>query len=662
MAFNFIQTPSRLTPANAEHIYTIGSDLSGESNYKYIVNIVAFPYNWIDTDTYIIAKIKARPNSEGVITFDAQKIIQSMLNPNIRVDWDDYLETDIKMYQGQIPAGGDTGQDSYYVSKPTLTEAFSRANANNNTAELGPFEAEPGQEALYHIMEYRIMCGEEYYDVNGNFVSNGPESDGAKFVPVLDEDVEPYAIGTWPVTNPSIKWEGFDGRYNQPLISNEGGELIWYDDIGGIIFQTSFTSANGSWTPPTEPDSGDVLTFQSNYSQKIWTFTYNPEGTEGWVLTNVAYVFPYWFGQFQPESIITWVGAQDRLQENRWFNATIPNEYNINGHLYDSSRWSMHNKQSDAQRSPDYGQFLNIAGPSELKDYFGEDIPTRKRTIYRGEPFIVSFFNGYVNDFLNDLRCVVFRYKLKNQSPGQFNWDVEYIIQDHGGGPLISPDDPYPTFNEGDTMGNKLLHFTKNNIWPFYDPNNPIEWVEIYTWQYYDDPVSENPENIQESASEILRYDVKDIQCFNNPTYFVFLNRNGGWDTFTFGAKTVKSYDIDRKTYTKAPYRNSSLYSKQSFDKAKVVYENNIDVSLTCETEYLKQQDSVIVEDLIRSSEVYILEDIRVEDSSTTVYPKLIPVTVKTNKVEEYQQRYEKLFQHTIEVEFNNIKGYNQSK
>lgn len=672
MAFTFTQTPSRLTPANAEHIYTIESDLSDQSNYKYVVNIIAFPYNWVDGETYIIAKIKARPNSAGVLTFDAQKIIQSMLDPNIRVDWDDYLETDLKMYRGMIPQGGDTGEDSYYVSKPTLSEAFSRANANNNVEVFGPFEAEVGQEAKYHIMEYRIMVGEEYVDGIGNFVSNGPESDGAKFV-APPEDAYPSNVGApsgSPYTNLYIAWEGFIGQYNQPLVYNDGVEVTYYDDIGGIIQQGQGTSdvaaypitGGASTLPP--PQTGYVITVQSNYTQKIWTFTFNPSesNTDGWVLTNTQYVLPYWFGQFMPESVLTWVGAQDRLQESRWLPATIPNEFNINGHLYDSSRWYMHAKQSDTVRSSSFGEFLNIAGPPVQIDYTGEEIPTRTRTIYRGEPFMVSFFNGFCLDFLNDLRCLVFRYHKKNQAPGAFIWDIEYIIQNHGGGPLINPDDPYPSFDVGDPIGDKLLHYTKNDIWAGWDPNNPIEWAEIYTWQYEQDPTTNNPENIYESASEILRYEVKDVTCFNHPTYFVFLNRNGGWDTFTFGAKTVKSYDIDRKTYTKSPYRNSSIYSKQSFDQAKVVYDTTITVGLTCETEYLKQQDSVIVEDLIRSSQVYIVEDIKVESPTQTVAPKLIPVTVQTNKVEEYEKRYEKLFQHTIEVEFNNIQGYNQSQ
>lgn len=668
MAFQIYQEPSRLTPANAEHIYNIGSDLSGENSYKFVVNVVALPYTWtLPEEKYIIAKIKARPNSEGRLIFDAQEIIQSMMTPNVRVDWGSYLETDIKMYRG----GQAYNEDSYMVSKPTLDEAFSRINGNNSTDNFPPFGADPGLEAQYHVMDYRVMIGEEYVDSEGNLVSNGPDS-RAKYVPATTENV--YPSPTPGVTNDDIFWEGFNGRYNLGTLSG----INYKHYSGGVLVEDRDDSSEDDNTNPFNLPVlvGDINIVTSLYSGKQWNFIWTSIPAEGeypayeaWVLSEITYNLPYTYGQFMPDSILTWVGAETDIQTDKWIPSTI-NEQNINGHKYDSSKWFMRNKEAGTNKGPKYGQFLNIAGPTEIVTYDEwagatetVDLPTRMRSIYVGEPLMVSFFNGFCFDFINDLR-VLNVTKIPTAFPTWRHTDYEYIIQDYGAGPLFQVDDPYPGIYDENELTNTLLHFTSNQIWSDGGLNYlevPFTDILVSTWQYRQDPIGPiigSPADMSASASEILHFKVKDIKCFNNPTFFVFLNRNGVWDTFTFGAKSVLDYDIDRKTYSKAPYRDSSIYNKSSFTKSNVVYENNITVGLTAETEYLEQYDSVIVEDLIRSSEVYIIQGNRGEGELS---PVLLSVTIKTSKVEEYQKRYEKLFQHTIEVEFNNIDGFNQS-
>jgi hypothetical protein len=80
---------------------------------------------------------------------------------------------------------------------------------------------------------------------------------------------------------------------------------------------------------------------------------------------------------------------------------------------------------------------------------------------------------------------------------------------------------------------------------------------------------------------------------------------------------------------------------------------------MTVNTWYLTDNDKQIVEDLFLSPEVYIIEDHDWTGKTEKSYnPYLLPVVLKTNSIQEYKNRYNKLVQYTFTLEYTPINKY----
>ena len=110
--------------------------------------------------------------------------------------------------------------------------------------------------------------------------------------------------------------------------------------------------------------------------------------------------------------------------------------------------------------------------------------------------------------------------------------------------------------------------------------------------------------------------------------------------------------------------------SRQSFERKTTTYEQEVEIKVEAQTDYLQEWEARIAEDLIRSTRVFILKDqwFREYDWGTgavpgggEINPTLIPVQILNSGVMEYNKNYEKLFQHSIEFTYQNISGYRTS-
>ena len=673
MIIQVTQKPEGLTPTNTEHVYNIYSERSDLTNFKYLVDVYLFPYNFIGTNKTKVARLKAKPNAEGRLIIDIQEVVQSLFEANIRVDNADYyLETDSKMWLGVPPSF-----DSHFTTKPQIFDAFSKANGGSDVREdETPYSADPGLRPYYHFGEYKIMIGEEYTGDDGVVVvniSDNPED--------LNEQgySNSWPIGTWPVTYPGIQYRNYTGSNSY---SEQGVTIEWWNsDFTTLKGGTSFNNTEGTWETPTQPANDDKLTVISSYSGKTHYFEYraglevpNPGWVEYQITEGFAGRYPFTDSRFMPESIYTWVGADNVLQREDLIYSNVND--GSKSHLYGWEKWVMLNEDDGFTPDPGpkhYGKFLNVGGkestfiaPNETPEV---EVNLRERTVYVGEPIMVSFFNGYLNSFYNKIRAMVVRYRKSYYPTNAFTTEVLHNIRDLGGGPLVDVDDTYPTEfnNEVEPVGVRLLHFTKNNIWNQWNANNPIEWIEVNTWAFSDDIATDSPYKYGERASEVFRYNVKDVNCFDTPVYFVFLNNNGVWDTFTFGARSQKTYKTNRSTYEQGANYNSTSYHRKSWQNKTNVYDQTTIIEVDADTEYLEEYDSRIVEDLIRSSEVYILQNSYPSEPSVVGGEQeennntLIPVKLLTNQVKEYNKQYQKLFQHSIKFQYDNITGYRNS-
>ena len=68
------------------------------------------------------------------------------------------------------------------------------------------------------------------------------------------------------------------------------------------------------------------------------------------------------------------------------------------------------------------------------------------------------------------------------------------------------------------------------------------------------------------------------------------------------------------------------------------------------------ENDRVIVEELFLSTQVYLIKDNYYFEDPAPAYskqPYLIPIVITNTSLQEYKQRYNKLFQYTLNFRYN---------
>ena len=171
--------------------------------------------------------------------------------------------------------------------------------------------------------------------------------------------------------------------------------------------------------------------------------------------------------------------------------------------------------------------------------------------------------------------------------------------------------------------------------------------------------------NFSSSTTELLEFYIQPTDCINNPTHFLFLNGRGMWDTYTFGKKSSKTYGVDRKKYRQESSLNKQYYARGSNLRGTTIYETDAGYEIECQSWYMTETDTCIVQELFESPEVYIITGTTIEDlqcptclDEIKLYQHLIPVVIKDTTFEVYQQQYQKLYQYTFKAEYGSVKRY----
>jgi hypothetical protein len=140
-------------------------------------------------------------------------------------------------------------------------------------------------------------------------------------------------------------------------------------------------------------------------------------------------------------------------------------------------------------------------------------------------------------------------------------------------------------------------------------------------------------------------------ECFNNPISFLFMNRQGIWDTYTFTKKNVKRYNVNKKTYSQQKTLNTQWWNRQSYDSNETVFWGYADELMTVDSNFVTQNDRSVIEELLMSPYVYMIMDNWLPSSNEDfIYPYLIPCTVENKEVKVFEQKYERIFQYTIQL------------
>ncbi len=105
------------------------------------------------------------------------------------------------------------------------------------------------------------------------------------------------------------------------------------------------------------------------------------------------------------------------------------------------------------------------------------------------------------------------------------------------------------------------------------------------------------------SKKYILRED-----CENEMVRLIFLNRLGGYDAFNFYGRNNSEHKIERKNYKKTPNRidASGNYSYSKSDKEKVQYYTKTTEKISCNSDWITEEEEKWLLELIESPEIYM--------------------------------------------------------
>lgn len=338
----------------------------------------------------------------------------------------------------------------------------------------------------------------------------------------------------------------------------------------------------------------------------------------------------------QPYGIMIWPGVQQNktvgsaafASANQYYTSD-PSTNNRNNVV-----WSYAMKEDDLYGYNQYGLFMGTFGDGKIpmKVFNGDIQQTRWRSHYYTCPIVLGFMYGNNALFDNSAYVKGATFLQKTQTNGQMNYDTSQSV------PISYTTNPTGYFS---FLGQRIAYaiFKKNpNVTETSD-------VAVYLSSGTCDPSG------VQRVSEIVQYKMLPPECFNDPVSFLFMNRQGVWDTYTFTKKHTKTFQPKKKTYGTLKSLNTTMWNRQSYDSRESVYYGEADELFTVDSSYVAQNDRDIIEDLLMSPNVYMIMDNWIpQQGQQDINPFLIPCIVADSEVHQFEYKYDRLYQYTIQL------------
>ena len=136
------------------------------------------------------------------------------------------------------------------------------------------------------------------------------------------------------------------------------------------------------------------------------------------------------------------------------------------------------------------------------------------------------------------------------------------------------------------------------------------------------------------------------------PIRLAWLNQWGVWDYYTFNMKSVRSIKNKRTSYTQIDGTwNESTFKINGYKGGKKSFRVNSTELVKINSDFLTEAEAVWFEELINSTEVYILKGFSTDVYGTITNKYVEPVTLKTSKYVRKTIANDKLIQYTFEIE-----------
>ena len=392
---------------------------------------------------------------------------------------------------------------------------------------------------------------------------------------------------------------GFNGGY-------EGFENIYHINEYRLIFGVQYTSG------------GTITQIPTNYS----AYTSYTGGTLS--LSDASN---------QPYGVMIWPGVQEnmRMSQKYYYSGT-----NLNG---SQNYLNTDVYQYQMNTGSTQGNFMSTFGSETIPmTILGSNVyQTRFRTHYYKCPIVVGFMYGGNPLFNNTSAVRGIMYLQKSLGNGQYNYDT---IQSN-------PINFTARANAQTTAPYSYL--SQRIAYGIFKPNPSVRTDSDVAIFLSNDSLGYDYDVY--GSSEIVQYKMVGDECFNDPVSFLFLNRQGIWDTYTFTKKYTKRYAVNKKVYSSQKTLNTQWWNRQSYDAGQTVFYGDAAEMVTVDSNFVVQNDVDVIEQLLMSPYVYQIEDNWLPSSNQDfIYPYLIPCTVENKEVKEYLNKYERIFQYTIEL------------
>jgi len=279
------------------------------------------------------------------------------------------------------------------------------------------------------------------------------------------------------------------------------------------------------------------------------------------------------------------------------------------------------------------GLFMATFGEETIPmTYFGGAVQqTRFRTHYYDCPILIPFMYAENPLYNNSNVISTINYLLKTQGNGQMNYDVAQSL------PIsFTSGAPYNSY-----LGQRIAYGVYKMNPNYLEQSDVAIFLSSGTC---------DPSGV-DRVSEIVQYKMVGKECFNDPYSFLFLNRQGVWDTYTFTKKNTKTYLPKKKTYSSYKTLNTRVWNRQSYDSAESVYYGLAQEMATFDSGFVFENDRQVIEDMLMSPYLYmIMDNYTPQQNQTQIFPFLIPCVVQDKEVQVFQQKYQRIYQYTLEL------------
>lgn len=457
--------------------------------------------------------------------------------------------------------------------------------------------------------------------------------------------------------NTSMEWTGQTTFVNNDPYSvsvlQSNGTAITRDTSQATINNGRFSTIgfsngfNGGYT-------GFENLFQVNEYRCIFGVQYRTGNTLTQLIDETNYnVYSGWTGQTlnpssaatQPYGIMIYPGVQDNKRLGVSYNSGFTIYYSagtLNG-SQNYKNWEVFDYAMNTNVSPFnyYGRFMGTFGEETLPmTAFGGSVQqTRWRTHYFSCPVVLGFMYGQNQLYNNSAVVNSVTYLQKSSNNNQMNYDTAQSL------PIgYTTGSTYNSF-----LGQRIAYaiFKQNPL------SNEMSDLAIFLSSGNCDPSG------TQRVSEIVQYKMVGQECFNDPYSFLFMNRQGVWDTYTFTKKNQKVFSPEKKTYASWKSLNTPIWNRQTYDASESVFYGRSEELFEFDSGFVYQNDRDVIEEMLMSPYLYMMMDNykpNMQDSNcyangqTQIFPYLIPCIVQNKEVEVFQQKYQRIFQYTLEV------------